>query len=81
MTGPVQRVLVTADSSLAYVQCVDSDEVGVIDMRTGAMMDLLTHDNKVGPSFTCSAFQPDTAVQPALTGHLLYVASLCFGLL
>ena len=50
LTAAVQRVLVTQDNSIAYVQCVNSDEVGVIDMRTGAMLDLLTHDTKVNSS-------------------------------
>ena len=50
LTAAVQRVLVTQDNSIAYVQCVNSDEVGVIDMRTGAMLDLLTHDTKVNRS-------------------------------
>ncbi|KAK7100985.1 hypothetical protein V1264_023839 [Littorina saxatilis] len=63
LTAPVQRVLTTSDNTIAYVQCCDSDEVGVIDMRSGAMLDLLTHDSKV----------QDMAITPS--GHMVLVVT------
>ena len=48
LTAEVTRAQVTKDNSIAYVQCKGSDEIGVIDMKTGTLLDLLTHDTKVG---------------------------------
>ena len=47
LSGPINIVKVTNDGSIAYVSCEDSDEIGVIDMRSGCMLDLLTHDSPV----------------------------------
>jgi WD40 repeat protein len=47
LSGPIVDVQVTSDNSLAYVVCKNSDEIGVIDMHSGVMMDLLTHDSNV----------------------------------
>lgn len=47
LTGPITSVLVTADSSMCFIKCKDSDEIGVIDMGNGIMLDLLTHDSRV----------------------------------
>ncbi|XP_067678714.1 NACHT and WD repeat domain-containing protein 2-like [Haliotis asinina] len=47
VTGPIQQVLLTKDGSVAIVQCEDSDAIGMIDMKTGTMLDLLTHDSDV----------------------------------
>ena len=62
LTAPVQRLLVTKDSSLAFVQCCHSDEVGVIDMRTGKMLDLLTHDCKVSGVYVVTDVAGNTEV-------------------
>ena len=43
----VRDMVVTHDGNLAYVRCADADEVGVIDMRTGTMVDLLCHESNV----------------------------------
>ena len=47
LTGRVEKILFTSDDKLAFVQCHDSDEVGVIDMCTGQLQDLLTHSAPV----------------------------------
>ena len=47
LSGVITDIKLTADNSLAYVRSHDSDEIGVIDMRNGTMMDLLTHDMDV----------------------------------
>ena len=47
LTGVVTDIKITTDNSVAYVRSHDSDEIGVIDMQNGTMMDLLTHDSPV----------------------------------
>lgn len=47
LTSVIEEIKLTADNSIAYVRCKDSDELGVIDMRNGIMLDLLTHDAPV----------------------------------
>lgn len=47
MTDVVQDVLVSKDNSIAFVKCRNSDEIGVIDMLSGKMLDLLTHESQV----------------------------------
>ncbi|OWF48845.1 NACHT and WD repeat domain-containing protein 2-like [Mizuhopecten yessoensis] len=64
LTGPITAVRVTGDSSIAYVMCKSSDEIGVIDMRNGSMLDLLTHDSPVS----------DFAITP--TGSYVLVSTL-----
>ena len=44
LTSVIETVRLTADNSIAYIACKESDELGVIDMRNGIMLDLLTHD-------------------------------------
>ncbi|KAL8596042.1 hypothetical protein ACOMHN_021082 [Nucella lapillus] len=43
LTRPVQRVLMTSDQKLAFALCSHSDEIGVFEMHTGLLVDLLTH--------------------------------------
>ena len=43
MTKPIDEIIVTEDNQLAFVRCVESDEVGVISTSTGDLIDLLTH--------------------------------------
>ncbi|KAK3600452.1 hypothetical protein CHS0354_037858 [Potamilus streckersoni] len=47
LTGPVDDIKLTKDISMAYIKCKDSDEIGVISMSNGVMLDLLTHDSPV----------------------------------
>lgn len=47
LSGPIVDVKVTSDNSIAYVVCKTSDEIGVIDMCSGVMLDLLTHESNV----------------------------------
>ncbi|KAL4236339.1 hypothetical protein ACF0H5_004726 [Mactra antiquata] len=53
LTSVIEDIKLTADNSVAYVRCKDSDELGVIDMKNGIMVDLLTHDSPV-KDFACS---------------------------
>lgn len=48
LTDAVQELQVTRRDTMVFVKCQNSDEVGVIDMRTGTLLDLLTHETKVG---------------------------------
>ncbi|CAG5117743.1 unnamed protein product [Candidula unifasciata] len=47
LTDAISEFLVTADTSLVFVKCLDSDAVAVIAMDTGCLLDLLTHDTHV----------------------------------
>lgn len=47
LTRPVEEILVTADDAKAFVKCQGSDEVGVLDMKTGQLVDLFTHPTEV----------------------------------
>jgi len=44
LTSEVIEAKLTSDNSVAFVRCRDSDELGVVDMRSGVLLDLLTHD-------------------------------------
>lgn len=47
LTDAAAEFQVTADTRLAFVRCCRSDAVGVIDLSTGCLRDLLTHDMEV----------------------------------
>lgn len=47
LTGAIADIQLTQDGETAYVTCKCSDEIGVIEMKTGIMVDLLTHDSPV----------------------------------
>lgn len=47
LTGAIEEFQVTSDNSIAFVRCHHGDEIGLIDMRNGALLDLLTHDMPV----------------------------------
>lgn len=53
LTSVIEEVKLTSDNSIAYVKCRDSDELGVIDMCNGVMLDLLTHDSLIS-DFGCT---------------------------
>ncbi|XP_053395169.1 NACHT and WD repeat domain-containing protein 2-like [Mercenaria mercenaria] len=53
LTSAIEDVKLTSDNSVAYVKCQNSDELGVIDMRNGVMLDLLTHDSLI-KDFACT---------------------------
>lgn len=53
LTTVIEDIKLTSDNSIAYVKCKNSDELGVIDMRNGVMLDLLTHDSQVA-DFACT---------------------------
>ena len=46
-TASVKEVIFTKDDKMAFVGCSESDEIGVLDMKTGQMIDLFTHDSPV----------------------------------
>ena len=47
LTTSVQSVVFTANDKTALVKCHGSDEIGVLDMRSGQLVDLLTHESTV----------------------------------
>ena len=47
LTTPVEDIILTADDKNAFVMCHSSDEIGIFDMTTGKLSDLLTHDGSV----------------------------------
>ncbi|WAR24293.1 LOW QUALITY PROTEIN: NWD2-like protein [Mya arenaria] len=53
LTNEVIEAKLTVDNSVAFVRCKDSDELGVIDMRNGILLDLLTHDAPI-QDFACT---------------------------
>ena len=47
VTKAIEEIKISKDDSKAFVRCEKSDEIGVFDMKTGKMQDLLTHDGRV----------------------------------
>lgn len=47
LTGAISDIQLSQNGETAYVTCKSSDEIGVIEMRSGIMVDLLTHDSHV----------------------------------
>ena len=47
LTDSISDFQLTSDGRLAFVKCRHSDEIGVVSMANGSMVDLLTHDNPV----------------------------------
>ena len=47
LTSAACEIQLTRDDSTAFICCQDSDEVGVLNMHTGQLIDLLTHENPV----------------------------------
>lgn len=47
MTAAISEVQLTSDNQMCFVRCQQSDELGVVDMSTGSMLDLMTHDSPV----------------------------------
>ena len=53
LTGVIEDIKLTNANSIAYVRCRGSDELGIIDMRNGVMLDLLTHTSPI-TDFGCT---------------------------
>ncbi|KAH9495509.1 hypothetical protein Btru_013100 [Bulinus truncatus] len=47
LTEAVSEFQMTANNDISFVRCENSDELGLIDMRNGCMIDLLTHDSPI----------------------------------
>ncbi|BFZ00150.1 hypothetical protein BsWGS_03189 [Bradybaena similaris] len=47
LTDAIAEFHVTVDTRLTFIKCCRSDAVGVIDLNTGCLRDLLTHDTDV----------------------------------
>jgi len=47
LTSSVCDVIITSDDRLAFVSAADSDEVGVFEMTSGQLVDLMTHEGPV----------------------------------
>ena len=54
LTAPVVEIKVSNDDKTAFIRCTGSDELGVLDIHRGKMVDLLTHEKSV-QSFTITA--------------------------
>ena len=46
-TSSIQKVLFTTNDTTAFIKCKASDEIGVLNMKTGHLLDLLTHESHV----------------------------------
>ncbi|XP_064626001.1 uncharacterized protein LOC135486827 [Lineus longissimus] len=77
LTRDIVEVQVTKDDKTSFVRCRNSDEVGVIDMNTGTLTDLLTHDGVVtNLSITPDgqyAFVATDTRKPNVTNKVWYV--------
>ena len=47
LTAPVKGILLSEDCLMAFVHCLDSDEVGVFELSYGTLRALLTHETPV----------------------------------
>jgi len=47
LTSPISDVIVTSDDRLAFASAAGGDEVGVYDMTSGRLVDLMTHEGPV----------------------------------
>lgn len=47
LTTSIETITITQDNQTCFVTAKDSDEVGVIDMNTGLLINLLTHESKI----------------------------------
>ena len=47
LTSSISDVIVTSDDHLAFVGAAGGDEVGVYDMASGQLVDLMTHEGDV----------------------------------
>ena len=47
LTNSVEELKLSQDDKTAFIRCKGSDEIGVLDMRTGQLVDLLTHPSPV----------------------------------
>ena len=54
LTSSVSDVIITDDDRLVFVSATGSDEVGVFDMTTGQLVDLMTHEGSVA-AFTITS--------------------------
>ena len=46
-TSSIEKVLFTRDDTTSFIKCKASDEIGVLDMGTGHLLDLYTHESHV----------------------------------
>ena len=47
LTSQVTLMRFSKDGKLGFIGCADSDEIGVLDMTSGTLIDLLTHESTV----------------------------------
>ena len=70
LTSSVCDVIVTADDRLAFVSAAGSDEVGVFDMTSGQLVDLMTHEGAVATfSITSNGAYMFVALRQARLGQ------------
>jgi len=77
LTSSVSDVIITADDKLAFVSAADSDEVGVFDMTTSQLVDLMTHEGPVATfSITSNGAYMFVALRRARLGQFNKVSCL-----
>lgn len=47
LTNKIEEIKLSHDDKTAFVRCLNSDEIGVLDMNSGQLVDLLTHPSPV----------------------------------
>jgi len=68
LTSPIDRLILTEDNFFCFATGCESDEIGVIDMRTGLLVNLLTHESEVVDiTPTCDGSFVFVAVNPSKT--------------
>lgn len=68
LTAPVEEIKFSSSRDLAYVRCSNSDELGMLNLITGKIVDLLTHPSPV-VSFSPSSDGKYIFVTTAPTKH------------
>jgi len=77
LTSPISDVIVTSDDRLAFASAAGGDEVGVYDMTSGRLVDLMTHEGPVASlAVTSSGAHLFVALRHARLGRFNKVRAL-----
>jgi len=83
LTSSVSDIIITSDDKLAFASAAGSDEVGIFDMTTSQLVDLMTHEGPVATfSITSNGAYMLVALQHARLGQFnkvscMIVVNLC----
>jgi len=79
LTSSVSDVIITADDQLAFASAAGSDEVGIFEMSSGQLVDLMTHEGAVARfSITSNGAFMFVALQHARLGQFNKVNFVVF---